>query len=337
MCFPLSDNGHQVHLWGTWLDDELLEGAKRGRHPRLDRPLPEGVRLFHAPELARAIRDADIILVAVTSEGFLPVFEKLLNTADHLPPVLGLTKGFVESGERVLTVSEGAELAFGSRWPEGKLRWVSVGGPVKAVELAELIPTAAVFGFQGSCEALDMKSMVNAFLRPYYRVFPLSDMRGVELSSALKNIYAMGMGICDGLYEGLGIRYYHNFKALLYNQAIREMALLVSTVGGRRETVFDLAGIGDLFVTSASGRNGIFGRRVGLGGTPQQEYDHMLKAGEVAEGYHTLALAHRYIGQRHGGLIGQLPMFRAIYDVLYGGASPREALLRFAEMHGQRQ
>jgi len=319
ITFPLAENGLRVHLWGTWLDDDLLDGTRRGNHPRLEKPLHPDVRLFYAGQLKDAIREADMVLIAVTSEGFVPVFQRLLEALDRLPPLFVFTKGFVRLEERVMRISEGAERLVEERSGDALHQWVSVGGPVKAVELSNRIPTATVFGYlDPAIEPLFQASFPTA----YYRVFTAQDVVGVELCSALKNVYAVAIGICDGLYEATGVAFYHNFKAFAFNQAVREMARVVERFGGRRETVFDLAGIGDLYVTSASGRNGLFGRRIGAGGEPEREYEKMYRAGEVAEGFHTLELLVRFLEQEGKGEMGRLPLLAALKRIVLDGESP---------------
>ena len=97
ITFPLCENGHGVRLWGTWLDDELVAAAREGDHPRLHKRLPERVRLFYAHELEDALHGVDFLIIAVTSEGFLPVFGKLLENLDQPLPFFTVTKGFVEN------------------------------------------------------------------------------------------------------------------------------------------------------------------------------------------------------------------------------------------------
>jgi glycerol-3-phosphate dehydrogenase (NAD(P)+) len=323
ITFPLAENGLRVHLWGTWLDDGLLDATRHGSHPRLRKPLPRGVSLFHAAQLSEAVGEADILLIAVTSEGFVPVFRKLLQALDRLPPLFVFTKGFVQLGERVLRISDAAvQLLMERSGDPTPLQWVSVGGPVKAVELSSRIPTATVFGYQDP----EAEPHFASFATSYYRVFPVRDVIGVELSSALKNVYAIGMGICDGLYEAADVSFYHNFKAFLFNQALREMARIVGGHQGKRETVFDLAGIGDLYVTSASGRNGLFGRRIGSGGDPAHEYEKMHRAGEVAEGYHTLELLMGFLRREGAEGLEELPLLSAINRTVLGGGNPRDEL-----------
>jgi glycerol-3-phosphate dehydrogenase (NAD(P)+) len=332
ITYPLSENGLRLNLWGTWLDDELVEAAREGSHPKLGKPLPGTTRLFNSHELEEALDGVDFILIAVTSEGFMQVYEKAIGTGGPSLPVFGLTKGFVEREGRVFSISEGAELLFRKGFGDEKFLWVSVGGPVKAVELSQRIPTATVFAYGHP----EVERLIDCFATTYYRVFSVRDVRGVEICSARKNVYAIGMGICDGLYEGEAKGYYHNLKAFLFNQAIREMALIVEVHGGLRDTVFDLAGVGDLYVTSASGRNGIFGRRIGSGGNPEREYSQMYEAGEVAEGYHTLQLLMGLMEQRMEDSIEGFPLLSAIHRVVFDGYSPKEEFFRFAARCGDR-
>ncbi len=322
ITFPLSENGNRVRLWGTWLDDDLLDASKKGFHPKLKKRLPESVRFFYADALKEAVEGADVVFVAVTSEGFIPVFTKYLQACSEPCAVFTLTKGFVELEGRITRISEGALSFFTERFGNRDLQWVSIGGPVKAVELSDRVPTATMFGFSSR----ELIQLFSCFSTPYYRIYWSEDVQGVELSSALKNVYAIVIGIADGLYRDSSIEYCHNFKAFLFNQAIREMAFLIEKCGGKRETVFDLAGLGDLHATAASGRNGIFGRRIGEGGNPQDIYYEMQRSGEVAEGYSTLKLGRRYIKQNHSALLEKLPLFNVIYRIIFSGHNCRDEL-----------
>ncbi len=78
--FPMSKNGVLVNLWGTWLDDEILERCSRESHPRLKKILPGPVSLFFSNRLKEAVHDVDMIIIGVASDGFIPVFSRLLDT-----------------------------------------------------------------------------------------------------------------------------------------------------------------------------------------------------------------------------------------------------------------
>ncbi len=340
VTFPLCDAGWEVRLWGTWLDDGIIDRCRHGNHPKLKKRLPERVRLYGSRELKAATEEADILFIAVASEGFMPVFERYLaETAGargasytkrtRAGVVCALTKGFVRYGSSVCRISDAAEKIYGDKFGASKgtgasgeigassgLRWIAVGGPVKAVELSGRVPTATVYASGDP----DLKKTAAALATDYYRICVSEDICGVELSAALKNIYAMGVGICDGMYRASGYKgLCHNYKALLFNQALREMALLVQAAGGRRETVFNLAGIGDLYVTSASGRNGRFGAFVGSGIPAREAYDMMVGQGEYVEGYNTLKLGYE-LAQSFGTFVMKdLRLMEALHDIIFRG------------------
>jgi len=326
IAFPLSDNGVRVNLWGTWLDDDLIAGARAGCHPRLDKAMPAGVHLYESGQLAEAMADTDFIILAVTSEGFVPVFEKMLKVLDKPVPLLTVTKGFVEINDAIHTISGGADLMFRRKFGEAIPGWVSIGGPVKAVELSNKIPSATIFGYRGD----NMPPLFEHFASPYYRIYSVPDVTGTEICSAFKNIYAIVMGICDGLYGNIDASLYHNFKALLFNHAIREIAFLADSEGGQRDTAFHLAGVGDFYVTSASGRNGALGRLIGAGQPPKSAYRRMLDAEEIPEGYHTMQLGRPYLEAGDASRLEHLPLFNCLYRIIFEQADARKELFDFA-------
>jgi len=329
LTFPLADNGTRVHLWGTWLDDTIIDASREREHPKLKRRLPGDVRLFYSGELAQAIGEADVIVVAVTSEGFLPVFQRFLEEAPKPFPLITVTKGFVLYGGSVVRISEAAAALFRRKFPTAKFQWISVGGPVKAVELSQLVPSATIFALNSS----SVHEITDLFHTGYYRVQTTDDITGVELSSAFKNIYSIALGIHDGLYGAIKDRIFHNLKSLLFNQSVREMALIVEAAGGRGETVFDLAGIGDLYVTSSSGRNRRLGDLIGQGFTAQEAYEHMCREGEIAEGYHTLDLGVSYLEKCDGELLRKLPLLRMLHWIIIEGRNCKEGIDAFLKTY----
>lgn len=326
IAFPLSDNGVRVNLWGTWLDDELIAGARAGRHPRLDKAMPGNVHLYESGRLAEAMDGADFVIVAVTSEGFVPVFEKALEVLEPSMPLLTVTKGFVEIDGVIHTISGGADVMYRRKFGSDIPGWVSIGGPVKAVELSNKVPSATIFGYRGE----NMPPLFEHFASPYYRIYAVPDVTGTEICSAFKNVYAIVMGICDGLHEGTDASLFHNFKALLFNHAVREIAFLAETEGGQRDTAFHLAGVGDFYVTSASGRNGALGRLIGAGEPPESAYRRMLDTEEIPEGYHTMQLGKPYLEAGGAERMARLPLFNCLYRIVFEGADPQESLLDFA-------
>ena len=153
---------------------------------------------------------------------------------------------------------------------------------------------------------------------------PSDDLAGAELCSALKNAYATGLGLWDG-HVGPDA---HNARAACFTQALVEMRALVAAGGGRAETVDGPAGVGDLHVTAAAGRNRAFGERVGRGRPAREVAAEMLAAGELTEGYPAIATAWRFARERG---VASLPLLAALHADRMGGRRGRrdfEALRR---------
>ena len=148
------------------------------------------------------------------------------------------------------------------------------------------------------------------------------DLAGVEACSAFKNAYATASGLCDGL-ELIGHPEMYNTKALLFTQAIREIGLMVAALGGRVGTVHGVAGVGDLHVTAAAGRNRAYGERVGKGEPPAEAAEQMRCTGELTEGYPALKTGWDLLEQqvRAGLLSGDdFPLLEALHRIVYQDA-----------------
>lgn len=319
ITFPLARRNNNVNLWGTRLDDEIIKICRKGLpHPKLDEPLPSPVKLFYSDDLEDAIRGSDIIFIGISSEGFLSVFKRLLDALDHNKYIYTLTKGFVDDNGRIKRTTAAATELLSNKFGDGRFLWTSIGGPVKALEVCREIPTVSVYG----SKTQNMAGMSDHFCTDYYRIIHTDDITGVELSADFKNVFATGMGIIDGLYGPEMAGNYHNFSSLIFNQSILEISRIVEKAGGRKETVFNNAGIGDLYVTSQSGRNRKFGELVGRGGSPEEVCQTMLDAGELAEGYYTLKLGKQWLEDNYSALLEELPLFNAIYDVIFKDRDP---------------
>jgi glycerol-3-phosphate dehydrogenase (NAD(P)+) len=308
--------GHDVRLWGTWLDDAMIEAVEARRdHPRLRKTLSDRVRPFRSGALAEALSGAEMIVHAVSSEGALPVAEK---AASLLPdvPILSVTKGFLPSAsgkmDRVdLVVAEKAGRP---------LRFVHAGGPAKAIEIARSVLTWMEFA---SADVEGARACAAAMGAPHMRISVSSDIAGAEICSAMKNAYATGLGIWDG-FVGPDC---HNARAACFTQALVEMARLVTAGGGRVESVWGAPGAGDLHVTAAAGRNRAFGERVGKGKPAKDVAAEMLEAGELTEGYPAIATAARWADERG---VRDLPLLAALDAIVWKGAAvgPTLAALR---------
>jgi glycerol-3-phosphate dehydrogenase (NAD(P)+) len=302
MAIVANMRGHEVHLWGTWLDDAIMDVCERGeRHPRLGLPL-SGIALHRSRALPDALAKAELVVHAVSSEGAIPVMTK---AAAFLPDVavLSVTKGFLQSKngtmDRIdLVVPE----AIGKA-----VRFVHAAGPAKAIEIARRVLTLMQFAGK------DADVCKQALGGDHLNVGTTDDIAGAEICSALKNAYATGLGLWDGLIG----KDSHNARAACFTQAIVEMRIVALAAGGRAETVHGAAGVGDLHVTAAAGRNRAFGERVGRGKPAKEVAAEMLAAGELTEGYPAIATAWRFARERR---IDGLPFLEALNAIVWEGA-----------------
>jgi glycerol-3-phosphate dehydrogenase (NAD(P)+) len=309
MATVAARRGHNVHLWGTWLDDALIEPVLRGEpHPRLRLTLDK-IAVHRSVDLEAALRGAELCIHAVSSEGAVAVLTKSAPLLADIP-VLSVSKGFLESrAGRMERIDQVVEEAIGR-----PLRFVHAAGPAKAMEIARDVLTWMLFAGK------DAELCALALSSESLQVGTSSDLAGAEICSALKNAYATGLGIWDGLVG----KDAHNARAACFTQAVVEMARLVAAGGGLRETVFGAAGVGDLHVTAAGGRNRAFGERIGAGKKARAVADEMRAMGELTEGYPAIQTAWRFA--RELG-VSDLPLLEALHSVVWEDA-PAETLRR---------
>jgi glycerol-3-phosphate dehydrogenase (NAD(P)+) len=294
--------GHDVRLWGTWLDDALLDVSERGEpHPRLLLPLTD-LTIFRAARLEEALAGAELVIQAVNSDGAVPV---MIKAAPFLPdvPVLSVSKGFLEgSAKRMDRIDVVVSEAVGR-----KLRYVHAAGPAKAIEIARRVLTWMVFAGEDAafCKA--------ALAGEHLFVTATPDIAGAEISSALKNAYATGLGLWDG-YLGKDA---HNARAACFTQAVVEMRKLVHAGGGNVETANGAAGMGDLHVTAAGGRNRAFGESIGRGKPAREVATEMAAAGQLTEGYLAIATGFRFARERG---VTEVPLLTALNAIVWEDA-----------------
>ena len=321
LVIPLAHNGHEVRLWGTERDRDIIAAFGAGQaHPRLGIPVPGGVQTFTSDESAEAFNAAEVVVVAITSDAVRKVLHQL-SPAPGVPRVVvtvakGFDAGLDGSGIQLLpdTIAEFTSAPV-----------VAVGGPSKANEVARSLPTAVVFG------SLDAEAVTLAreiFATPQYRIEPTSDIIGLEVAAAMKNAYAIALGVVDGLEQRSGLPH-HNLRAALFPRAVTEMGELARVLGGQSETVFGLAGAGDLQVTITSGRNRLLGERIGRGDSADEAVRALANAGTTVEGYLAADFGYRLYRRAvdSGALAeGSLRLLDALWQVLYRGAEPATIL-----------
>ncbi|MBA3449654.1 MAG: NAD(P)-binding domain-containing protein, partial [Chloroflexia bacterium] len=286
---PLTYNGHQVRLWGTERDGTIVAALRSGlAHPRLGVTVPEGVQVLPAAEAASALRDTEIVVVAITSDAVRAVLNQFGSSLADPVAIVTVAKGF--DGGRD---GRGVQLLPATIAEYSNAPVVAVGGPSKANEVATGQPTAVVFGSLDNA-ALSMACAI--FSTPQYRIELTEDITGLEVAAAMKNAYAIALGITDGLEQRRGLPH-HNLRAALFPRAVAEMGALARALGGRTETVLGLAGIGDLQVTITSGRNRLLGERIGGGENPAAAVRALTSGGTTVEGYPAADFGHRLYRQ----------------------------------------
>ncbi len=264
--FPLSENGHDVRLVGTHLDGDIIEEIHESRlHPRLGATVPDAIAPYTYDRLAEAMDGADLVVLGVNSNGVDWASNML---GDLLPadfPVVLLTKGLTGDDEGLHILPH----VFRDGLPAARrddVRLGAIGGPSIAGELAAHRHTCVVVTGEQPDELARLAKMLRT---PYYHVWPNPDFVGVEVCVAMKNIYALAVGLVGGFLEQEGTAengsVMHNLSAGIFAQGLWETAYMVEQMGGQRSSVFTLPGAGDLYVTSMGGRNGRMGRLLGLG------------------------------------------------------------------------
>ncbi|SPE54717.1 Glycerol-3-phosphate dehydrogenase (NAD(P)+) [Verrucomicrobia bacterium] len=289
----LAQGGNHVTLWGhvaAWLEEIRQTGRNERFLPGIE--VPRQVVL--ESDLSRAIAGARDIVVAVPSQPFREVTRCL---ADFSGTLVSVAKGIeYETGLTMCGI-------LAQNAPQA--RHAALSGPTFAIEVARDIPTAIVAASRDHATVREVQRLFN---RPSFRVYTSSDLLGVELGGALKNVVAIAAGVSDGL--GFG----DNSKAALVTRAMAEIRRLGVACGARAETFTGLSGLGDLMVTcfSRHSRNRRFGEQLGQGGKPEAIAASTLA---VAEGYPTARSAYQVAKQHEIST----PIINEVYAMLYEG------------------
>ena len=295
LAMLLADNGHEVTLWTR--NAERARQIETTRHnPALAGvTLPAGIAVTAELQEARA---AELVLYAVPS---FALHETAGAIAPYLPEgatLVSATKG-IERGTNARMTEIIAEYAGGGR------PIVALSGPTHAEEVSRRMATGCVLA---SRDLEAAKRVRAAFMNDVFRIYINDDMVGVELCGAFKNVVALGAGILRGMGAG------DNLRAMYLTRSISEISSLSILLGGRRETCFGLAGVGDLIVTcfSEHSRNQRAGLYIGRGETVEQALAHV---GAAVEGYYAADSIEHLARDMHI----DMPICSAIYRVLYKG------------------
>ncbi|MBV8215337.1 MAG: NAD(P)-dependent glycerol-3-phosphate dehydrogenase [Verrucomicrobia bacterium] len=301
-----ASKGHEVSLWvrSETSADELRSSRVNQRHlPGV--VIPGEISITNRLDPANA---ADYVFWTTPSTVLAEIAMRVSNstTLRQDAVLVSCVKGLDHN--RLLRMSQVLSHVF----PQNPV--AALSGPNHAEEVARFIPSATVIGSSSEAVAAHLQQILstNAF-----RVYSSTDIAGIELGGALKNIFALAAGMCDGL--GLG----DNSKAALVTRSLAELTRLGTALGGKRETFQGLSGMGDLVVTCFSrySRNRRVGERLARGESLSRIIDSM---GTTAEGVPTTQSAWELAAKTDV----ETPIIHSVYSILYEKLPPSEAVNR---------
>lgn len=301
LAIILANNGHQVIMWEY--NKLYVKNLKKHRENKVFLP---GVKLPPEIEITHSLKDAVInqhmIVIAIPTQFIRSVLKQMKKFSFKNTTFVSVSKGIEK--DTLLTVDH--IIAEELEVPEDSIGVLS--GPSHAEEVSRKIPTAVVAASSNIQTATEIQT---AFSNSYFRVYSSTDIIGVELGGALKNVIALGAGIIDGAKFG------DNTKAAIMTRGIAEISRLGVQLGARPETFSGLSGIGDLIVTCMSkhSRNRHVGEQIGMG----KKLPDILKAMTmVAEGVETCKSVHQLAAKHHI----DVPIANAVYNILFNEKDP---------------
>ena len=309
----LANKGMDVIMWSA-IQKEVEDYAALRVHPNLPgMTIPSSI--VFTGEIEEACRDRDLIVFAVPSvfvrstvaaaSGYIPDGQLIVDVAKGMEP------------DTLMSMTEILRDELGKDGKHGGVRLVALSGPTHAEEVALDLPTTIV----SACEDIEAaKAVQDIFMTGRMRVYTNTDVRGVELCGAMKNIMALAAGISNGL--GFG----DNTKAAIITRGMAEITRLGAAMGCAKETFAGLAGIGDLIVTATSShsRNNRCGMLLGQGVKPEQAVKEI---GMVVEGINALPAAMQ-LSSKYGV---DMPIAKGVNAIVNEGADPVDILNELME------
>ncbi|MBN1556930.1 MAG: NAD(P)-dependent glycerol-3-phosphate dehydrogenase [Lentisphaerae bacterium] len=303
LALVLHANGHRVRVWGPFADQlEAVRAAGENAAFLPGVPLPPDIEW--TADRGEAVRAAELVVLAVPTRYFRDVAAGFAGRLPAGARVVSVAKGFDPSTRRRMT-----EVA---RETLGLSRVAALSGPSHAEEVARRIPTAVTVAAADPDLAAGLQEHFN---NDRFRVYTSTDVAGVELGGALKNVIAVAVGVSDGL--GFG----DNTRAALITRGLVEMTRLGGALGARERTFAGLSGMGDLIATCTSrlSRNRNFGERIGKGESPHAV---LAASKQAVEGAWNCAIARELA--REAGV--EAPITGEVNAIVHAGKSPADAV-----------
>ncbi|MBA5850531.1 NAD(P)H-dependent glycerol-3-phosphate dehydrogenase [Clostridium sp. cel8] len=299
----LAKKGKKVKLWDR--NNEVVKSINVDRENKKylkEITIPEGVEA--SSDLDYVVKDTSYVVISVPSHVVGTICENIREMIEPSQVIVNIAKGIQQdTGKRLSQVIE--EIL-----PKNDVAVLS--GPSHAEEVSRFIPTTVVVSSKNMDTA---RKVQDFFMTDEFRVYTNSDIVGVEIGGAVKNIIALAAGICDGIGYG------DNSKAALMTRGISEITKIGVKLGGKKETFFGLTGIGDLIVTCTSvhSRNRRAGILIGQGKSAK-EAEKQVKM--VVEGIR----ACRAFYNLKNELRVQMPITDSLYKVLFENKDPKQAV-----------
>lgn len=301
----LADNGNQVSLWMR-SEESVQDILSKNENVRYLPGVALNPNIMPTTDILSAVENADIIFIAIPSSSFPNIVNIIKPSLKNSQVLVSTTKGIQAEGFRLMSQILKEET------PCEHIGVLS--GPNLAKEVTARMLTGTVIASESE---LVRKSVQECLSCKYFRVYANSDMYGVELGGALKNIYAITAGMASAM--GMG----DNTKSMLITRSLAEMSRFAEKMGANPLTFLGLAGVGDLYVTCTSplSRNFQVGQALAQGHSLE---DTLRNLGGTAEGVNTT----RLVKEKADGMNVYMPLVNGLYEILFNNGQVKEVIKR---------
>ena len=265
-AYPCYDNKFEVNIVGTHLENNFIDELNKNHfHLGLNQEVIKSIKFFKHDSINDVFENKpDLVVIGVSSKGINWISEELNKVSKNkeLPDLLMLTKGLSINGKKYELLVNKLERLLLEKGIKN-INLSAVGGPCLASGLANRVHSSVVIANKNLDTAKSLSKMLST---DYYHISSSSDVVGVEVCAAIKNIFSMIIGAAPGLNKIKNKdNLFLNTSAALVKQSIYEMEVFTEFLKGKKETVKGLAGLGDLYVSAAGGRNSKMGSFIGEG------------------------------------------------------------------------
>ena len=265
-AYPCYDNKFEVNIVGTHLENNFIDELNKSHfHLGLNQEVIKSIKFFKHASINDVFENKpDLVVIGVSSKGINWISEELNKVSKNkeLPDLLMLTKGLSIKGKKYELLVNKLERLLLEKGIKN-INLSAVGGPCLASGLANRVHSSVVIANKNLDTAKSLSKMLST---DYYHISSSSDVIGVEVCAAIKNIFSMIIGAAPGLNKIKNKdNLFLNTSAALVKQSIYEMEVFTEFLKGKKETVKGLAGLGDLYVSAAGGRNSKMGSFIGEG------------------------------------------------------------------------